>query len=700
MDQGHLFVSPTHSTSDFHQQSQPGLMPAINHANSQSPCSADSTSSAATPTSNTAEIVPALGSQQQYQSANHQLQQQQQASYVDSLPPSSQQQQQLPHYSQLLPTSSLQQSTYTSAFSSTASSTSSQQQSGHHASALYQTPPQSHHPSAQYVSHDQSSALAPLQFGHIGVIGHQRPSAAFPYEFDPSSDSACRTMYASADIDSQVPSHQLSNAGYLRHGNTIPVAHSQTPSASSQQSQQMAASHGHQPLDMVATAGVSLTVDMTSDPSGQGQHVHQVGGMHSAAPQSSFGGSSVSNQPIFTTLSFQNSQLQEYDPYTRPQKRASRVTKPKRTPRPPNAFILYRKAKQAEVIRDHPGVSNKDVSCIIGQMWKSEEPHVQEKFREQAEFEKKKHKDQYPNYKYQPRKPKNKRMLDGQGGGTTPTGGSLVQGGGQESGTFSPGGSASGMSSGLKDNGSAAAAAAYPSYSNKYHLMMQQGQGQQQHSPAHSQTPTSQQQNQLPRVDDYYYRTPGSMSEAQHQHSNGGFVPPQLDIKPGFVNGLPAAAYWTPATPSDAAFSNTLPSANVFHGDPAAAHMRPFDSMVPQHPGGGHSMGAQSAHIFNSFDHQRQMQHHHHQQQVHDSMDYQAAQQQQYHQHHSHVQQHQQSQQHQQHPATALGGYVGGQPYHHSQHGIDGLDGSSVAGADSQGLGLLSPPAVAWSTNM
>ncbi|KAJ2873388.1 slightly ste11-like protein [Coemansia aciculifera] len=708
MDQSHLFVSPTHSSSDFHQQSQSGLMPVINHSNTQSPCSADSPSLAATPTTNTADIVPALGSQQQYQSASHQLHQQQ-TSYGDAVSSSSQQQQ-LPHYSQLLPTPSLPQSAYTSAFSSATSSTSSQQQqqqSGHNASALYQTPPQSHHPSAQYVPHDQNSALAPLQFGHIGVIGHQRPPATFPYEFDPSSDTACRNMYTSADIDSQVPSHQLSNAGYLRHSNTIPVAHSQTPSASSQQSQPMSASHGHQSLDMAASAGIALAADMAAEQGGQSQHTHQhVSGMHSAASQSSFGGSSVSNQPIFTTLSFQNSQLQEYDPYTRPQKRASRATKPKRTPRPPNAFILYRKAKQAEVIRDHPGVSNKDVSCIIGQMWKSEEPHVQDKFREQAEVEKKKHKDQYPNYKYQPRKPKNKRMLDSQGGASTPTGNAMVQGAGQDNGTFSPGGSASGMSSGLKDNGSAAAAAAnaaYPSYSNKYHLMMQQGQGQQQHSPAHSQTPTSQQQQQaqLPRAEEYYYRGPGSMSEAHHQHSNGGFVSQQLDIKPGFVNAIPTA-YWTPATPSDAAFSNTLPSANVFHGgDPAAAHMRPFDSMVPQHPGGGHSMGAPSAHIFNSFDHQRQMQHHHHQQQVHDSMDYQAAQQQQYHQHHSHSQQHQQSQQHQPHPATALGGYVGGgQAYHHSQHGIDGLDGSSVAGADSQGLGLLSPPAVAWSTNM
>ncbi|KAJ2822552.1 slightly ste11-like protein, partial [Coemansia sp. 'formosensis'] len=471
MDQGHLFVSPTHSSSDLYQQSQAGLMPAINHSNTQSPCSSNSPSSAATPTTNTTDIVPALGSQQQYQSASHQLQQQQQqTSYGDSVS----QQQQLPHYSQLLPTSSLQQSTYTSAFSSAASSTGSQQQQSN---ALYQTPPQSHHPSAQYVSHDQNSALAPLQFSHIGVIGHQRPSAAFPYEFDPNNDTACRNMYTSADIDSQVPTHQLSNGGYLRHNNTIPIAHSQTPSASSQQSQVMSASHGHQSLDMAATAGISLAADLTAEQGGQGQHAHQqVSGMHSAASQSSFGGASVSNQPIFTTLSFQNSQLQEYDPYTRPQKRASRATKPKRTPRPPNAFILYRKAKQAEVIRDHPGVSNKDVSCIIGQMWKSEEPHVQDKFREQAEIEKKKHKDQYPNYKYQPRKPKNKRMLDGQGGGSTPTGNTMVQGAGQESGTFSPGGSASGMSSGLKDSSVAAAStnAAYPSYSNKYHLMMQQ----------------------------------------------------------------------------------------------------------------------------------------------------------------------------------------------------------------------------------
>ncbi|KAJ1650368.1 hypothetical protein GGF38_005846, partial [Coemansia sp. RSA 25] len=304
MDQGHLFVSPTHSSADFHQQSQTGLLPAINHASAQSPNSADSPSSAVTPNTNAADIGSALGSQQQYQSASHQLQQ---TGYGD--PASSQQQ----HYNQLPPASALQQSTYTSAFSSASSSASSQQQqqqqSGHNSSALYQTPPQNHHPSAQYVSHDQHSALAPLQFGHIGVIGHPRSSASFPYDFEANSDPACRGMYTSAEIDSQVPTHQLSSGGYLRHSNTIPVGHSQQSSSSQQQPQPMSASHGQQALDMAASAGISLAVDMAGDQSGQ--HSHQpVGGMHSAASQSSFGGSSVSNQPIFTTLSFQNSQLQ------------------------------------------------------------------------------------------------------------------------------------------------------------------------------------------------------------------------------------------------------------------------------------------------------------------------------------------------------------------------------------------------------
>ncbi|KAJ1993521.1 hypothetical protein GGI25_002732 [Coemansia spiralis] len=711
----------------------------------QSPSSAETLSSAVTPAANSADTsLSANGSSQQYSNSNSISNQQQYhqhsqqgASYSDTAAYSQSQHQQ---YSQH-PQSS-------SAFAPTTPSASSQQQQ-----QQYQASPHNHTTSAaQYVSHDQQSALAPLQFGHLGVIGHQRSSTGFPYDFDPN-DSSCRNMYSTADIDPTNPTQpmpqQLTTAGYIRHGGGIPV------SAAQHQQQQG--------LDMTA-AGISLPVDISGDQAMQSQQQHSASHMHiqqqqqpalhASNPQSPFGNSSVGTQPIFSTLSFQSSQMQDYDSYGRqPKQRTNRVTKPKRTPRPPNAFILYRKAKQAEVIRDNPGVSNKDVSCIIGQMWKAEDPAVQDKYREQAEVEKKKHKEMHPNYKYQPRKPKNKRLQESQIPGGA--GGSLVPGSTAAAVAAAVAGSASGqdgafsngiagtLPSVLKDPNASMSGAGFQPYS-KYHLMMQPGHGQlsqqsaqtsqsqqqtpqqQQHQqPPHSQTPVSQQQ--VSRGDDYYYRSSGGMSDHHHQqsqqqhaHANGGFVgvPPQLDIKPGFVNGISAAAYWTPATPSDAAFSNTLPSGNVFHGGDqtaaasaiaAAANMRPFDSVVPQHAAAttgstGHAMSANSTHMFHAFDHQQRQsqQQHHHQQQhdVHGHVDYQNGQQQ-YHQqqqHHGHAQQ-----QHQgaAHPASMLGSYVNGsQAYHHSQQGMDGLDGSSVAAADSQGLGLLSPPAVAWSTNM
>ncbi|OMJ19744.1 Silenced mating-type M-specific polypeptide Mc [Smittium culicis] len=84
----------------------------------------------------------------------------------------------------------------------------------------------------------------------------------------------------------------------------------------------------------------------------------------------------------------------------------SKQPKQKRTPRPPNAFILYRKDKQEEVIKKNLGVSNKEISCIIGKMWREETDQVRDKYKENAENEKKKHQKMYPDYKYKPRKSK------------------------------------------------------------------------------------------------------------------------------------------------------------------------------------------------------------------------------------------------------------------------------------------------------
>ncbi|KAJ2170453.1 hypothetical protein GGF45_005318 [Coemansia sp. RSA 551] len=103
-------------------------------------------------------------------------------------------------------------------------------------------------------------------------------------------------------------------------------------------------------------------------------------------------------------------------------------------------------------------------------------------------------------------------------------------------------------------------------------------------------------------------------------------------------------------------------------------------------------MGTSSAQMFHSFDHQsRQHGQTQQSQSSHDGhLDYQA--QQQYHQHHSGPPQ-QPS-----HSASTLGYVNGGQAYHHSQQGMDNLEGSTMSASDS--LGLLSPPAVTWSSNM
>ncbi|PVV05116.1 hypothetical protein BB560_000367 [Smittium megazygosporum] len=101
-----------------------------------------------------------------------------------------------------------------------------------------------------------------------------------------------------------------------------------------------------------------------------------------------------------------DNQMVNYNDFDESSKRRTRAEKAKRTPRPPNSFILYRKDKQEEVIKNNPGVSNKEISCIIGSMWKSESKEVKERYRISSEDEKKKHKKLYPNYKYQPRKSK------------------------------------------------------------------------------------------------------------------------------------------------------------------------------------------------------------------------------------------------------------------------------------------------------
>ncbi|KAH7075850.1 hypothetical protein BKA63DRAFT_595502 [Paraphoma chrysanthemicola] len=90
-------------------------------------------------------------------------------------------------------------------------------------------------------------------------------------------------------------------------------------------------------------------------------------------------------------------------------------------PRPRNAFILYRQHHQQAIIARNPGLNNPDISKIIGEQWKSEGEGSKKVWQDLAlvggvahpfsiclspniQEEKARHHEQYPDYRYQPRR--------------------------------------------------------------------------------------------------------------------------------------------------------------------------------------------------------------------------------------------------------------------------------------------------------
>ncbi|OCL06146.1 hypothetical protein AOQ84DRAFT_83015 [Glonium stellatum] len=73
-------------------------------------------------------------------------------------------------------------------------------------------------------------------------------------------------------------------------------------------------------------------------------------------------------------------------------------------PRPRNAFILYRQYHQQAVVARHPGLANPEISKIIGEQWQAETGAVKNEWKALADEEKARHQQQYPEYRYQPRR--------------------------------------------------------------------------------------------------------------------------------------------------------------------------------------------------------------------------------------------------------------------------------------------------------
>ncbi|KAK1782812.1 hypothetical protein QBC45DRAFT_194075 [Copromyces sp. CBS 386.78] len=73
-------------------------------------------------------------------------------------------------------------------------------------------------------------------------------------------------------------------------------------------------------------------------------------------------------------------------------------------PRPPNAYILYRKDHHREIREQNPGLHNNEISVIVGNMWRDEQPHIREKYFNMANEIKTRLLLDNPDYRYNPRR--------------------------------------------------------------------------------------------------------------------------------------------------------------------------------------------------------------------------------------------------------------------------------------------------------
>ncbi|KAL7922946.1 hypothetical protein ACQKWADRAFT_326297 [Trichoderma austrokoningii] len=78
-------------------------------------------------------------------------------------------------------------------------------------------------------------------------------------------------------------------------------------------------------------------------------------------------------------------------------------------PRPRNAFILYRQHHHTQVTAANPRLSNPQISKIIAAKWKNEGTAIRDYWKDAAEEEKSRHREQNPDYQYRPRRKKGKK---------------------------------------------------------------------------------------------------------------------------------------------------------------------------------------------------------------------------------------------------------------------------------------------------
>ncbi|KAK3683927.1 hypothetical protein B0T22DRAFT_431616 [Podospora appendiculata] len=107
-------------------------------------------------------------------------------------------------------------------------------------------------------------------------------------------------------------------------------------------------------------------------------------------------------------------------PFNTPTELICLCTPAPKVPRPRNAFILYRQHHQGQVVAENPGLANPEISKIIGEQWRDEPEENKNQWKRLAEEEKQRHRHQFPDYRYQPRRG---NKAGGVGGGVGGVGG-------------------------------------------------------------------------------------------------------------------------------------------------------------------------------------------------------------------------------------------------------------------------------------
>ncbi|CAG8530721.1 1139_t:CDS:2 [Diversispora eburnea] len=86
-----------------------------------------------------------------------------------------------------------------------------------------------------------------------------------------------------------------------------------------------------------------------------------------------------------------------------------KIKNEKRPPRPPNAFILYRREKQPAILATNRHMTNAEISRYIANLWKNESNETRLMWERYADQQKLNHMKAYPNYVYRPNKSRNEK---------------------------------------------------------------------------------------------------------------------------------------------------------------------------------------------------------------------------------------------------------------------------------------------------